>query len=184
VRVAVVTALVFALLAPAASAHVTVIPASARPGQTLSLHFRVLNERADARTVGIDIFVPRGVNATASGRRGWRLVRKPGEFDWTAGDASAAIGGSGAKDFEVRVGPLPRAPRVIFKALQHYSDGQTVRWIQAPVAGAERPAPVLRLGTGGGGAGGSGGSSGAAFAIPIVLVVLLLAGAVLRRRRP
>jgi uncharacterized protein YcnI len=166
----------FALLAPAASAHVTVLPGSARPGQTPALHFRVLNERSDARTVEIDIFVPRGLPATPSARRGWKLVTKPGEFDRVARDSG--IGGADAKDFELRVGPLPQARQVVFKALQHYSDGQIVRWIQTS-AGAERPAPVLSLG---GAPAGGGGSSGAAFLVPVGVVVLLLGGGLLVRR--
>jgi uncharacterized protein YcnI len=173
----------FALLAPAASAHVTVVPATARPGQTLTLNFRVLNERSDQRTVGIDIFVPHGLHATAADRRGWKRADKPGEFSWVADGSGAAIGGSSAKDFELRVGPLPRSSGVVFKALQHYSDGAVVRWIQTS-PGAERPAPVLRLSASGQpSGGGGGGSSGAAFAIPIVVVLILLAGGALLRRR-
>jgi uncharacterized protein YcnI len=169
--------LLFALLTPAASAHVTVLPASSRPGQTPALHFRVLNERSDARTVEIDIFVPRGLHATASDRRGWKLVEKPGEFDWVARDSG--IGGADAKDFELRVGPLPQAEQVVFKALQHYSDGRIVRWIQTG-AGAERPAPVLQLGSA---PAGGGGSSGLGFLAPIGVVVLLGGGLLLRRSR-
>jgi uncharacterized protein YcnI len=174
----------FALLAPAADAHVTITPATARPGQTVTLSFQVLNERSDARTVGIDIFVPPGLHATGSDRAGWTRADRPREFSWTADSAGAAIGGSSAKDFELRVGPLPRSSLVVFKALQHYSDGATVRWIQTSSA-AERPAPVLRLSASGqaGGGSGGGGSSGAAFAIPVVLVLLLFGGGALLRRR-
>jgi len=171
------------MLAPAADAHVTVMPATARPGQTVTLNFRVLNERSDARTVGIDIFVPPGLHATASDRRGWTRADRPREFSWTADGSGAAIGGSSAKDFELRVGPLPQSSSVVFKALQHYSDGAVVRWIQTS-AGGDRPAPVLRLSaTGQAGGGGGGGSSGAAFAIPVLVVLLLLGGGVLLRRR-
>ena len=143
-RLAGLMCVLFALLAPAADAHVTVLPAVARPGQTVTLNFRVLNERSDARTVGIDIFVPAGVRATASDRRGWTRADRPREFSWTADGSGAAIGGSSAKDFEVRVGPLPRSSQVVFKALQHYWDGAVVRWIQT-AGGGDRPAPVLRL---------------------------------------
>jgi uncharacterized protein YcnI len=181
VRVLVATLAAFVVLASSASAHVTVIPSAARPGETVTLNFRVLNERSNARTVGIDIFVPPGLHATAADRRGWTRTDKPGEFDWTADDQSAAIGGASAKDFEIRVGPLPRRGQLVFKALQHYSDGGIVRWIQQPVAGAERPAPVLELGTRP--APGDGGSSGAVFAIPVAVIVLLLGGTALLRRR-
>jgi uncharacterized protein YcnI len=181
--VVVICAVCFALLAPAADAHVTVMPATARPGQTVTLNFRVLNERSDARTVGIDIFVPPGLHATASDRRGWRRADRPREFSWTATGSGAAIGGSSAKDFEVRVGPLPRSSQVVFKALQHYSDGAVVRWIQT-AAGGDRPAPVLRLSTSGQAGGGGGGPSGLVFAVPVVVVLLLFGGAALLRRRP
>jgi uncharacterized protein YcnI len=174
----------FALFAPCASAHVTVVPGAARPGQTVTLHFRVLNERSDARTVGIDIFLPAGLRATASARRGWKRVAKPRELSWVAAGTGASIGGSSAKDFEVRVGPLPRSSQVVFKALQHYSDGAIVRWIQT-AAGGDRPAPVLRLSaTGQAGGGGGGGMSGVIFAVPVVVVLLLFGAAALIRRRP
>ena len=176
--------LFLALPPAAAGAHVTVMPPAARPGQTLTINFRVLNERSDARTVGIDIFIPAGLRARASDRRGWTRVDRPREFSWTADDVSAAIGGSSAKDFEVRVGPLPRSSQVVFKALQHYSDGAIVRWIQT-AAGGDRPAPVLRLSaTGQAGGGGGGGTSGVVFAIPVVVILLLFGGAALIRRRP
>jgi uncharacterized protein YcnI len=176
------TALLFGALAAPASAHVTVIPAAARPGQTVTLTFRVLNERDDASTVGIEVFVPDGVHAVASNRPGWTRTDKPGEFDWQT--ASAPITGSGAKDFQIRIGPLPKQARIVFKALQHYSDGQIVRWIQPPEANAERPSPVLEL-TATGKPAAKGGSSAAGFAI-LAALLAAAAGAValyLRRRR-
>jgi periplasmic copper chaperone A len=182
-RLPLATLLCFALLAPAASAHVTVIPAAARPGQTETLSFRVLNERANARTVRVMILVPGGLNAAASDRPGWTRVDRPGIFDWRAKDAGAAISGAGAKDFEIRVGPLPHRERVVFKALQYYSDGEIVRWIRAPEANAERPAPVLQLTATGAPAGGGGGSSGAGFAVLGGLLVAAAGVAAFRRRR-
>src|SRR5262249_7233182 len=148
----------------------TVMLGTARPGQTVTLSFQVLNERSDARTVGIDIYLPPALHATAFDRCGWTRVDRLRELSWTAGDAGAAIGGSSAKDFDLRVGPLPHAPQIVSKALQRSSDGAIVRWIQT-ASGAERPAPVLRLSASGQAGGGSGGgsSSGAAFAIPVVL---------------
>jgi LPXTG-motif cell wall-anchored protein len=180
--IALLAAALFGLLAPAASAHVTVIPAAARPGETRALTFRVLNERDDAKTVRVDLFLPAGVRAKAADRRGWTRVDKPGEIDWIAG-ADAAIGGAGAKDFELRVGPLPKSGRVVFKVLQHYSDGQIVRWIQDPDPGADRPAPFVQL-TASGRPATSGGSSAAGFAILAALLALAAgAGALLLRRR-
>jgi uncharacterized protein YcnI len=181
-RRALATLAAFGALAAPASAHVTVIPAAARPGQTVALTFRVLNERDDASTVGIRIFVPAGVRAVASDRPGWTRTDRPGEFDWQT--TAAPITGSSAKDFEIRVGPLPKTGRLVFKALQRYDDGAVVRWIQAPDASAERPAPVLEL-TATGKPAAKGGSSAAGFAVLAVLLIAAGGAAALfvRRRR-
>jgi hypothetical protein len=53
---------------------------------------------------------------------------KPGEF----------------QEFPVSLGPLPTdTDKLVFKAVQTYSDNSEVSWIQEP--GAEHPAPVLSL---------------------------------------
>jgi hypothetical protein len=43
---------------------------------------------------------------------------------------------------------LPAKDEIVFKALQTYSDGEIVRWIDTPTAGGgepEHPAPTLKL---------------------------------------
>ncbi len=141
-------AFVLALLFPAtALAHVTVLPESSRPGETADLAFRVPNERDDAATVQVDVFLPPGVPAEVSSPDGWSHVVLPtGEVRWTA-DEGNAINPGRTEDFKVRLGPLPDEPRIVFKALQHYADGQVVRWIQDP-SDEQRPAAVLDLGGG------------------------------------
>ena len=51
--------------------------------------------------------------------------------------------------FTISAGPLPTKPsKLAFKAIQTYSDGETVSWIQQSVKGApepEYPAPTLTL---------------------------------------
>ncbi|HZP29780.1 MAG TPA: DUF1775 domain-containing protein, partial [Acidimicrobiia bacterium] len=51
--------------------------------------------------------------------------------------------------FTVFGGPLPtKTGKLVFKALQTYSDGSVVRWIETPTKGApapENPAPTLTL---------------------------------------
>jgi hypothetical protein len=60
-------------------------------------------------------------------------VIRPGEF----------------QQFTVSAGPLPaRGRTVAFKALQTYSSGEVVRWVEIPQRGAPEPrfpAPVLTL---------------------------------------
>ncbi len=185
-RLLALTAAVFVLVASAASAHVTVIPASARPGEARTLTFRVLNERDDAQTVGVELFIPAGVTADPGARRGWTAVDKGGSVEWTADSPSDAIGGSTAKDFDLRVGPLPHAGRLVFKVLQRYSSGDVVRWIQDPSPGADRPAPVVELtATGRPSKPGGSSSATAGWALLAVLAAGAAAGAalILRRRR-
>ena len=55
------------------------------------------------------------------------------------------------------LGPLPKADQFVFKALQTYTDGEVVRWIEEPTGGAE---PEGR-----GGAGGAGGAAGLVLAL-------------------
>jgi uncharacterized protein YcnI len=138
--------LVALVLAAPASAHVSVLPAVARPGDTLELTFRVPNERADAATTELQVFIPRGVPAKVADHPGWTHADKPsGEIDWTPSSPDKAIAPGRTQDFKVTVGPLPRTDRVVFKALQTYADGQIVRWIQDSGPDDERPAAILDL---------------------------------------
>src|SRR3954451_11344480 len=123
-RLVVALALLRVLAAPA-GAHVTVLPDVARPGDTVELTFRVPNERADASTVGLDLFLPPGVPAQIAPHKGWTSTNKGnGELDFAVLDNSAAIIPGRSQDFKVTLGPLPHTDRIVFKALQHYADGQ------------------------------------------------------------
>jgi uncharacterized protein YcnI len=66
---------------------------------------------------------------------------------WTATDSGLLPGQFDL--FTISAGPLPTKPKSLtFKAIQTYSNGDTVNWIEASVKGApepEHPAPVLRL---------------------------------------
>ncbi|HWK29724.1 MAG TPA: DUF1775 domain-containing protein [Solirubrobacter sp.] len=170
---------VLALLAwPApALAHVTVLPETSRPGQTLDLTFRVPNERDEAATVRLDVFLPPGVPAEVPDHKGWTVSRVGDEVRWTAEDGVAIRPGR-QEDFKVRLGPLPNAPRIVFKSLQHYADGQVVRWIQDSGPDDPRPAAILDLG----GAKQAGGGPPWAL-IGAVVVVLAVAALLLVTRR-
>jgi uncharacterized protein YcnI len=177
-RRALLTLALFGALAAPAQAHVAVIPAAARPGETRTLTLRVLNERADANTVGVQVFIPAGTRFQARPRARWSTVTKPGEVDWTAQDGER-IGGETAKDFQLTVGPLPRTERLVLKVLQRYSDGEIVRWIQDPQPGADRPAPFVQLGR----ATEKRSSSAAGFAILAAVVLVAAGGGLLLLRR-
>ncbi|WP_238005819.1 YcnI family protein [Dactylosporangium sp. AC04546] len=166
--VAVAAAAAAALAFPtAASAHVTVNPSTATQGGYTKVTFRVPNEKDTAGTVKLEIAIPTDKPIASVSLRtvpGWTAVTEKGKLatpvktddgeiteavskiTWTA-DAESAIKPGTFQEFDVSLGPLPETDQIVFKALQTYSDGEVVRWIDEPAAGgeAEHPAPVLKL---------------------------------------
>jgi uncharacterized protein YcnI len=216
----VTTALLVAGIGPAA-AHVTVNP-SAEPGSGYGeLTFRVPTESDTASTTKIRVFVPADHplgSVLVKPHPGWTYAVKTAklatpitdddgnqvteavsEIDWTADSAASAIKPGSYDDFEVSVGPFPASGTMTFKALQTYSDGSVVRWIDASESDAH-PAPVLTLTPTGSSADGSSPSTAMdghvtvtqkpASKTPLVLSIIALvvaiagAGAGLLRRRP
>ncbi|GAB3841087.1 YcnI family protein [Dactylosporangium cerinum] len=165
---AVVAAAVAALALPgAAAAHVTVNPGTATQGGYAKVSFRVPNEKEDANTVKVEIAIPTDkpiASVSVKPVPGWTAVTEStklatpvktddgeitegvSKITWTA-DAASAIKPHQFQEFDVSLGPLPTTDQIVFKALQTYSDGEVVRWIDEPAAGteAEHPAPVLKL---------------------------------------
>lgn len=209
-----------------ASAHVTVHPSSVVAGSgDVQVGFLVPNERDDASTVKLQVFFPANLpllSLDVLPLPGWtdRVVtaalRHPirtddglvtevvREVTWTAARGTPGIGPGQYEDFLIAIGAVPREPGpVVFKALQTYSSGEIVRWIEVPVKGEpapDTPAPVLQItrpatgassrtapsGPSGVASGGTG--SGLAIAALAVAVLALLLGAAAllttRRRRP
>jgi len=161
------TALLLAVAGPA-SAHVTVNPNTAAPGGYTKIAFRVPNETDRTDTIKLEVNLPADTPIASVSLRpvqGWTAVTvksklaEPIKTDdgditeaitkitWTAG-AGAAIKPGQFQEFELSLGPLPNAKQIIFKALQTYSDGSIVRWIDEPTTDGsepEHPAPVLKL---------------------------------------
>ena len=150
-----------------ASAHVTVHPESYAKGATDGvLTFRVPNEEDTASTTKVQVFLPTDhpvLGVLVSPQDGWNAkvtttkLKTPvktddgtitdavSEITWTGGK----IGAGQYEDFDVAFGQLPDdTDQLAFKALQTYSDGKTVRWIEQAASGddePENPAPVLKL---------------------------------------
>lgn len=162
------TALVTAL-SSTAFAHVTIDPGTAEPGGYKAITVRVPNEKPDADTTKVELFLPADnpiASVLVQPVPGWKVETtvdkldkpiKQGEREVT--EAVTKIVWSGGKiaprqfeQFGVSLGPLPTdTPKLYFKALQTYTDtsGKTdvVRWIDIP-SGAEKPdhpAPSLTL---------------------------------------
>ncbi|HEX8628214.1 MAG TPA: YcnI family protein [Catenuloplanes sp.] len=160
---------VFAVAGPAA-AHVTVNPTEATQGGYTRVAFRVPTESDTASTTKLEVSMPtqapianvstmpvpgwtvqvdKGKPATPIQGEGGPVAEVVTKITWTADSASAIKPGQ-FQEFPVSLGPLPQVDQLVFKALQTYSDGNVVRWIDEPTPGAEpeSPAPVLKLAKG------------------------------------
>jgi uncharacterized protein YcnI len=166
---AVVGGLTLALAGPAA-AHVTVNPNTATPGGFSKVTFRVPNEMDNADTTKLEVSLPIDTAPVASVSvkpvPGWTAVtvksklatplkahdseitEAVSKITWTA-QAGSVIKPGQFQEFDVSLGPLPETgDKMVFKALQTYSNGTVVRWIDEPTtdgAEPEHPAPVLKL---------------------------------------
>jgi periplasmic copper chaperone A len=162
----VVTAAAVIVAMGSASAHVSISPESAEQGSTAELTFRVPNEEARAVTTKLQLQIPTSAPIAQLLVRpvpGWTvsehsvtlskpLITDDGKFT-TVVDQVTWSGGriepGQYQDFALSVDPLPdTGSSVAFKALQTYSNGDVVRWIDVSAPGqveAEHPAPVLAL---------------------------------------
>jgi periplasmic copper chaperone A len=161
-------ALAFVLLdAAVVGAHVTVSPSSVPQGTSdVILSFRVPNESATAAVSGLRVQFPLDhpiVVLNPEAGSGWQVtvvktaLKKPvttddgtftstvSEIDWSGG--TIPVGQFGV--FNVLAQGIPTGtPALVFKAIQAYSDGSVVSWIQVPtktVPNPEHPAPTLTL---------------------------------------
>lgn len=125
-------------------AHVTVWPRDSRPGAYEKYVVRVPTEGAVA-TTSVELMVPQGVAIVSMGapagftyelkRTGdrvtsivWTMQIKPGEF--------------AEFPFMAR-NPKSGADEIVWKAVQHFSDGTSTQW--SGPKGDKFPAPVVRL---------------------------------------
>jgi uncharacterized protein YcnI len=159
-------AMLLAVAAPAA-AHVTVNPNTATQGGYTKVSFRVPNETDTTDTTKLEVALPTDTPVASVSLKpvtGWtaatektklatpiksddgEITEAVSKITWTA-QAGAGIKPGQFQEFDVSLGPLPKTDQMIFKALQTYSDGTVVRWIDEPTAGTEpeHPAPVLTL---------------------------------------
>jgi uncharacterized protein YcnI len=156
-------------LAGPASAHVTVTAPGAAPGGSdQEITFRVPVEENSA-TVGLTVQLPLRTpiaSVLIAPMPGWTHTQKTtklaqpiktddgaitsavSQITWTAAKGGGLQPGEfGA--FTIIAGQLPDASSLTFKALQTYSDGTVVKWIQVAARGAKDepdfPAPTLDL---------------------------------------
>jgi uncharacterized protein YcnI len=152
-----------------AQAHVTVNPSEASQGGYTRIAFRVPTESDTASTTKLQVNLPTDqpiASVSIEPVPGWtgtliktklpkpitsddgEVTQAVTEITWTANSADTAIKPGQFQEFPVSLGPLPKTGSITFKALQTYSDGTIVRWIdltQPGQAEPENPAPVLTL---------------------------------------
>ena len=163
---AAVAAAVLAFAAPAAFAHVTVQPGEAARGSYTQLTFRVPNETDNTDTTEVRVQLPTDhpiASVSVEPVPGWTVATKKTKLatpitsdDGSITDAISEIAWTGGKiapgeyqNFNISAGPLPTdVDQLTFKAIQTYSDGSEVAWIEeTPASGEEpeHPAPTLKL---------------------------------------
>jgi uncharacterized protein YcnI len=149
------------VLAPVASAHVTLQPEEAPAGGFTRLDVRVPTERDNASTTKVDVQFPPGfLFVSTEPVPGWnseitmRKLDKPveqfgeritEEVDRVTLTADGeGIGPGQFQDFGLSLGVPDKAGSTLtFKAVQTYSNGEVVRWIGPP--DSESPAPQVKL---------------------------------------
>jgi len=168
--VSVLVATTVALAGEAASAHVTLQPGSLPKGASdVLVGFAVPNESTTgASTVKVEIDFPTAkpiLGVSAQAMSGWtsavqtvKLTKPVNTDDGQITEAvsqvtwTATSGGVGADEFglfTVLAGTLPSSTnQLVFKAIQTYSDGTVVSWIEPIVKGTpapDHPTPILKL---------------------------------------
>ena len=151
------------VLAPGASAHVTVQPEEIPAGGFTRIDVRVPTERDDASTTKVEVRLPPGfLFVSTEPVPGWdaqivkRKLNKPveqfgeqiseevGQISFTAKGEAAGIGPGEFQDFGLSVSVPDKAGSTLtVKAVQTYSSGEVVRWIGPP--DSEEPAPQVKL---------------------------------------
>ena len=164
-----VAAAAIGLTALPALAHVTVSSPGATQGGFGVLTFRMPNETDNANANELKVQLPADqplASVSVKPQPGWsytvtraklaqpitdddgnQVTDYPSVVDWKA--TGGGIKPGEYNEFQLSVGPLPKADSMTFKALQTYSNGETVSWIEVPAAGSsdepEHPAPTLKL---------------------------------------
>ncbi|MFF9814630.1 YcnI family protein [Streptomyces sp. NPDC014006] len=156
-------------LSTPAFAHVSVQPegAAAKGGYAV-VDFKVPNERDNASTTKVEVNLPADhplASVAPQAIPGWKIdvtkakLAKPltmhgekineavSKVTWTA--EGEGIKPGYFQKFPLSVGQLPEdTDKLVFKAIQTYSNKEVVRWIEVPQDGGaepENPAPVLTL---------------------------------------
>jgi periplasmic copper chaperone A len=143
-RALITAALLLAALAPAAAAHVQVMPKQVAPNDPVVFTVLVPNER-DNPTTSVQVEIPEGVVPFSfEDTPGWERQTDTAEdgsvtsVEWTGELPEGAF---------VRFGILASTPEtegtLTFRAVQTYADGTEAAWVGAP--DSDEPAPTVEV---------------------------------------
>jgi periplasmic copper chaperone A len=144
-RIVALGALVLALTAAPAAAHVRVTPAKAAPGESVEFVLQVPGETG-AHTIEVALRMPDGVQPTSFERvRGWhRQVDKRADGSVEVVRWHGELERDGVGRFAFVASTPEREGDIVWKAVQRYDDGSEAAWIGP--RHSERPAPVTHVG--------------------------------------
>ena len=185
--VAAAAAATVGLTALPALAHVSVSSPGATQGGFGVVTFRVPTESDTASTVGLKVQLPADAPlafVSVQPKAGWthtvtraklptpvrgedgeQVTDYPAQVEWRITPGAAGVKPGEFDEFRLSVGPMPKQESITFKAIQSYSDGKDVAWIEEQAEGGtepEHPAPVLELAAAGAEDAASAGTAGAA----------------------
>jgi periplasmic copper chaperone A len=168
--VAGIAAATVGLTALPALAHVTVSSPGATQGSYGVITFRVPTESDTASTTGLKVQLPADtplLSVSVKPKAGWtytvtraklptpvdshgeQVTDYPAVVEWKIAAGDPGIKPGEFDEFQVSGGPMPKADSITFKAIQTYSDGEVVSWIDEAAEGSteepDKPAPVLEL---------------------------------------
>lgn len=131
------------VFAGVALAHVEISPNEVPPGGTQEFAAEVPNE-SDVPFTEVRVEVPDGFEVTDVGSpAGWQGALEDGAVVWSGGEVPA--GESAGFAFEARA--PQQEGEFAWKSFQTYEDGEVSEWTGP--ADSERPAPVVRVTSGG-----------------------------------
>lgn len=152
-----------------ASAHVTASAVDAAPGENAVVTLRVPTESETASTVALEVVLPEqyplatvrhettpgwdvtvrrtALSAAIVNGHGGTVTEVVSSVTFRARDGAAAIRPGEFAEFRLQLGPLPAVSALALPAIQTYSDGTVVSWVEQSVDGTEpeKPAPILRI---------------------------------------
>jgi uncharacterized protein YcnI len=127
------------LFAGVASAHVTVGPKETSQGAYQMFTVKVPSEKEDVSTTKIQVLIPEDVNISRfEPKPGWTYeIEKDGSdkitsVTWTTEGEGLSATEFGQFNMNGKVGD--QANEIIWKAIQTYSDGSVVEWVEAEAA--------------------------------------------------